>query len=168
MALLCGILLGCGADAENPVTGTDTSYAPAPDADAEEFGSNNSNVIQDPAAAIVTTRPSEVLFYGDLTATTGLDPRVITIRNDTLSAVLITSATIVDDDSKDEMFAGGAAFFSVETPLSDDPIAAYSEGQITVAFEQSLKQRFAMLVITTTHPGFPELHVPLAGKVFVD
>lgn len=160
--------IGCGGIAEEPTPGEPVGEDTPLGSGDNTTDTDDGGLTPVPGGANVVARPAEVMFYGDLTASAGLDPRVITIHNDTLSAVLLTSATIIDDGTKDELYLGGAPYFTIANALAEAPLVANGEAQITVAFEPSIKQRFAVLVITTTHPGFPELRVPLAGKVFVD
>jgi hypothetical protein len=111
--------------------------------------------------AMVQALPPRLMFYGDTSTTDGLAPQLVTVRNSTPSTVLIIDAYIANGEH------GGAEFFALESPSFEEPLSTHDELAFTVSFASSSEQQDALLVIETTHEGFPQLIVELSGKLFL-
>lgn len=118
--------------------------------------------------AHVAATPREVLFYSELGSASAELPRLVRVVNTTSSTVLMTSAYIVDIETLMQEGNGDSAYFRVEVPTIEEPLAPGDEADLFVTFALSSAQRTAMLVIETTHPAYQSLVVSLAGKTFVN
>lgn len=110
--------------------------------------------------------PNTLMFYGDLNADGSLGPQELLVENATSSAVAIVGAEIIHDatliGSEDD-----AEFFETDPPDQMPTLARGDYARFTVRFRRSPEQRHAILVIHTTHTSFPEIRVPLHGKLFL-
>ena len=114
----------------------------------------------------VAVYPEDLMFYGDSSATDGLEPQKVRVTNATSSTVLVSNVYIVDDGDT-TTGEGGGAYFSVSTVADlDRPLAPDDAVEFEVSFSLSSTQRSAFLVIETTHASYSSLVVTLYGKFF--
>ena len=114
----------------------------------------------------VNVFPQELMFYGELSASDIL-AETVTVKNATLSSVMITAVYVVGDttiygDDADE-------FFQTDWEYSSDNLLGPGDSlDITVQFHPSHELRSGGLFIETTHISFGLLEVELSGKLFAE
>lgn len=116
--------------------------------------------------AELVANPSQVMFYGGIDSPAVIEPRTVTVTNNTTSTVLVTRVFIVDAATLTTEGAD-AQYFSVAQANLDEPLSAGGTLDLSVSFTVSTEQRGAFLVIETTHPGTKSMVVSLAGKIFL-